>query len=138
MNQYKIVGILLCIVGYVLISLFLFILNYIPLIAISISVMILSLVCLSLSTVKDLIFKISNRLIISIAILFAVINSFLILLDQGDIAIYYILNSIFYLVIVLMFSDINLKAKIVLNRIDTLIFSGFVITLVFKLMTLMQ
>jgi len=59
--------------------------------------------------------RIFNRLIITLAIAFAVINGLLGFRGQTDISVYFIVNAIAYLIITLLYVYINPRSRGALN-----------------------
>ncbi len=73
-----------------------------------------------------------------LTLMLAIINAILILLKQNDIAIYFILDSIAYIVITLFYTSLNHRSVSALNRMSAIIFVGFITIMVFKIMVILK
>ncbi len=82
--------------------------------------------------------RIFNKLIISLAIAFSLINVFLAFLGQNDIAIYYVLDTIAYLLITLLYVYINPRARGALDTMGAVVFTGFLIIVALKVVELLR
>jgi hypothetical protein len=82
--------------------------------------------------------RVFNRLIISLALAFGLINTVLGLYGQDDIAVYFIVNSIAYLIITLLYVYLNPRTKAALNALSTVIFAGFMVTVAIKVIEILK
>ncbi len=78
-----------------------------------------------------------NRILISLAVVFTIVNILLSILGQTDLAVYFVINAIAYFVILL--ADINLvpRARPALTALSSLIFTGFLVVAVLKVSQMM-
>ena len=82
--------------------------------------------------------RIFNRLIITLAIAFAVINGLLGFLGQTDISVYFIVNAIAYLIITLLYVYINPRSRGALNGVSGVIFAGFLVIVTLKVIEILK
>jgi hypothetical protein len=68
-----------------------------------------------------------NKLIISLALAFGAIDSFLAFLGQDDLSVYFIGNALAFLIITLIFVYLNPRARSALNALSIIIFAGFLV-----------
>ena len=66
-----------------------------------------------------------SKILISMALAFCVVNTFLAFLGQDDIGIYFIVNAIAYFIIVLYINIIDRKSVVGLHATSVLMFVGF-------------
>jgi hypothetical protein len=78
--------------------------------------------------------RVYNNYILSIAVLLCGVNAVLAFAGQEDLSVYFILNVLAYLIVTLLFVYVNPRAKFVLNSIGAILFGGFVIIVVMKVM----
>jgi len=78
-----------------------------------------------------------NKYIIILALSSGLINSLLAFWGQGDLAIYFAINIIAYLVITLLYVYINPRARRALNTIGIVLFGGFMAIVVVKAMEIL-
>ncbi len=71
--------------------------------------------------------RIYNRLIITLAIAFGVINTFLAFMGQNDISVYFIVNTLVYLIITVLYVYLNPRARAALNGLTAIVFTGFMV-----------
>ena len=76
--------------------------------------------------------RVYNRLIISLAVAAGLINTLLALWGQKDLGVYFAMNVIAYLVIVLLYAYLNPRARRALDTIGYLLLSGFLVIVVMK------
>ena len=81
--------------------------------------------------------RIYNKYIISLAVASCVINPLLALFGQNDLVIYFVINIIAYLAITLLYVHFNPKARRALNIVSVAFFAGFVVVIVFKVVTIL-
>jgi hypothetical protein len=79
-----------------------------------------------------------NKLIISLAIAFGLINVVLAFFDQSDLSVYFIVNAITYLIITLIFVYLNPRARSALNAVSAIIFAGFLVIVTFKVIEILK
>jgi len=76
--------------------------------------------------------RIYNKYIISLVLSACLINTLLAFSGQDDLAIYFIINIIAYLIITLLYAYLNPRARRALNTISTVSFAGFIVIVVLK------
>jgi hypothetical protein len=79
-----------------------------------------------------------NKLLISLAAAFSLINVFLAFLGQKDLSVYFIVNAIAYLIITLIFVYLNPRARAALNVVSGIIFAGFLVIVTFKVIEILK
>jgi hypothetical protein len=82
--------------------------------------------------------RIFNRLIISLVIVFSLINAFLAFLGQDDISTYFITNAFAYLMITLLFVHLNPRARGALSGVSTVIFASFMVVVALKVIEILK
>ncbi len=82
--------------------------------------------------------RIYNKLMFSLAAGLGLVNILLASFGQDDLAIYFNANAIVYLIVALFHANLNPRAQTSVNRLGGLIFFGFFITLVFKMVEIAQ
>ncbi len=82
--------------------------------------------------------RIYNRLIITLAIAFGLINILLAFLGQEDLAVYFIVNAIAYLIITLLYVYLNPRAKSALNGLSAIIFVAFLAVVTMEVIEILK
>jgi hypothetical protein len=82
--------------------------------------------------------RIYNKLIISLALAFSIINIVLAFLGQKDISVYFIADTVAYLIITLVYTYLNPRSRGALNGLSGVIISGFLIIVVLKVFTILK
>lgn len=82
--------------------------------------------------------RIYNKLIITLAVAFAIINGTLAFLGQEDISIYFIVNAIAYLAITLLYTYLNPRSRNALNGLSAVIFGGFLVIVTIKVIEILR
>ena len=82
--------------------------------------------------------KIYNKFLLFLAAGFGSANIMLAWLGQDDLAVYFIVNAIVYLLVALFHANLNMRAQTSVNRLGAIIFSGFFIVFVFKIFEIVQ
>ncbi len=145
-NQRRFTGIVLIIVGSCLA-----IMTYLTtnlnnsesLIGIGLSAVILGLICIalpnrSMSPDAYQIEKINNRFLISLAIALCVVNVLLLIFNQNNISIYFVADTIIYLIVTLAYVSLSSRSKVILNDMATLFFVVFLVFVAFKIVEIMK
>ena len=76
--------------------------------------------------------RIYNRYVISLAIAFGVINTIMAALRQNDLTVYFTVNLIAYMIISLVYVNLNPRARKLLNSTWLVLFSGFMCIVILK------
>lgn len=82
--------------------------------------------------------RLYNKLIISLAIAFSIINITLAFFRQKDIAVYFIVDAIAYLVITLLYVYLNPRSRAALNALSVVIFAGFLVIVTLKVIEILK
>ncbi len=82
--------------------------------------------------------RIFNRLLVTLAIAFGVINAVLAFAGQNDIEIYFVANAIVFLIITLLYTYFNPRARGALNAMSAVVFAGFLVVVAIKVMELLK
>ena len=82
--------------------------------------------------------RIFNRLVISLAIAFGVLNTGLAFLGQKDISVYFILDALAFLVITLLYTYLNPRARGGLTAVSGVVFAGFLVIVVLKVIEILK
>ena len=82
--------------------------------------------------------RIFNRLIISLVIAFAVLNGVMAFLGQSDISVYFIVDAIAFLVITLLYTYLNPRARGALNAVSMVVFAGFLLIVMLKVIEILK
>ena len=78
-----------------------------------------------------------NKYIVTLVLAASIINTLLAFLGQNDLQVYFILNVITYLVITLLFAYLNPRARMALNTIGAVLFSGFMVMVSLKVIDIL-
>lgn len=79
-----------------------------------------------------------NKLIVSLALAFGIINSLLAFFGQNDLSVYFIANAIAYLIITLVYVYLNPRARSALNALSMIIFAGFMVIVAVKVVEILK
>ena len=82
--------------------------------------------------------RIYNKYIISLAAALCLINTLLAFFGQDDLTFYFIINLIAYLVITLLYAQLNPKARKALNTVGTVAFASFMVIIAFKVLEILS
>jgi len=82
--------------------------------------------------------RIFNRLIISLVIAFGVLNSGMALMGQNDISVYFIVDAIAFLIITLLYTYLNPRARGALNAVSVVVFAGFLVIVAMKVIEILK
>ena len=81
--------------------------------------------------------RIYNKYILSLVLASSLINALLAFLGQNDLGVYFIINIIAYLAITLLYAYLNPRARRTLNTIGIVLFAGFMLIIIFKVMEIL-
>ena len=81
--------------------------------------------------------RIYNRYVASLALVSCLINTLLAFFSQNDLVVYFVINVLAYLVITLLYVYLNPRAKQALNTIGVVLFAGFLVIVVLKVMEIL-
>ncbi len=79
-----------------------------------------------------------NKLIFALLIAFFLIDIILAILGQNDLSVYFIANAIAYLIITLIFVFVNPRGRAALNALSGVIFAGFLVIVVMKVIEILR
>ena len=82
--------------------------------------------------------RIYNKYIIILALSSSLINILLAFFGQENLEIYFTLNFIAFLVITLLYVYLNPRARRALNTIGVVLFSGFMVIIVLKVIQILS
>ena len=82
--------------------------------------------------------RIFNRLVITLAIAFGVLNTVMAFVGQKDISVYFIVDAIAFLIITLLYTYLNPRAKGGLNAVSGVVFAGFLVIVVLKVIEILK
>lgn len=82
--------------------------------------------------------RIYNKLILTIALVLGLIDVCLAAAGQDNIEIYFVANAIAFLVITLLYTYFNPRARSALNTVSAVIFAGFLVIVVIKVMDILR
>ena len=82
--------------------------------------------------------RIYNKYIVSLALASCLINTLLAFFGQNDLAIYFVINILAYLIITLLYVYLNPRARRALNTVGSVLFAGFMVIVVFKVMEIVS
>jgi hypothetical protein len=82
--------------------------------------------------------RIFNKLIVTLALAFGIINLALAFAGQKDIEIYFVANAVVYLIITLLYTYFNPRARGALNAMSAVIFAGFIVVVAIKVMAILK
>lgn len=82
--------------------------------------------------------RIYNKYIVSLVLASGLVNTSLAFLGQKDLEIYFVINIIAYLVIMLLYVYLNPRARGALNTIGVVLFAGFMVIVSLKVMEVLS
>ena len=82
--------------------------------------------------------RIFNRLVITLAIAFGVLNTVMAFMGQKDISVYFIVDAIAFLIITLLYTYLNPRAKGGLNAVSGVVFAGFLVIVALKVIEILK
>jgi hypothetical protein len=82
--------------------------------------------------------RVFNRLVLTLSITLALINVVLAFLGQTDISVYFIVDTIGYLIITLTHVYMNPRARGSLNAVAGVIFAGFAVVVAMKIIEILK
>jgi hypothetical protein len=82
--------------------------------------------------------RIFNKLIVTLALAFGIINLALAFAGQKDIEIYFVANAVVYLIVTLLYTYFNPRARGALNAMSAVIFAGFIVVVAIKVMAILK
>lgn len=82
--------------------------------------------------------RIFNRLIITLVITLSLLNILMAYLGQNDLSVYFIVNTVAYLVIIVLYVHLNPRARGVLNTVSAIILGGFLVTVTIKVVEILR
>jgi TRAP-type C4-dicarboxylate transport system permease small subunit len=82
--------------------------------------------------------RIYNRYVLWLLLAVSSINILLAFLNTKDLTNYFIIHVIAYLVITLLFTYLNPRARRALNTISAALFAGFMIVVILKVMDILS
>ena len=82
--------------------------------------------------------RIFNRLILALVISFGVLNTVMAFMGQKDISVYFIVDAIAFLVITLLYTYLNQRARGALNAVSGVVFTGFLVIVVLKVIEILK
>jgi len=81
--------------------------------------------------------RIYNRYVLFLAAAAALVNTLLAFLDQDDLGLYFIINLIRYLIITLLYTYFNPRARRLFNTIGIVFFAGFVVIAIIEILEIL-
>jgi hypothetical protein len=81
--------------------------------------------------------RLFNKMILTVALVFSIINVFLAFLGQNNIEIYFVANAIAFLLITLLYTYFNPRSRGALNTLSVVIFAGFLVIVAIKVMEIL-
>lgn len=82
--------------------------------------------------------RIYNKYIVSLVLASGLINTLLAFFGQNDLTIYFTVNIIAYLVITMLYVYLNPRARRALNTVGVVLFGGFMVTVVTKVIEILS
>ena len=82
--------------------------------------------------------RVYNKLIISLIVAFSLINIILAFTGQNDIAVYFIGSALAYLIITLLYTYLNPRARTGLNSLSWVVFAGFLVIVAIKVVEVLK
>jgi len=81
--------------------------------------------------------RIYNKYIISLALAFSLINILLAFFGQNDLEVYFVINLIAYLIITLLYTYLNPRARMALSCVGAVLFAGFMVIVALKVVEIL-
>jgi hypothetical protein len=145
LKHYMCLGIVLLVIGFSLASVSYFVIASVSLTAIGLSIILLGLTSITTTLTRQTIPMESKRinistklLLISLAVIFGIIDIVLMLFYQEDLAIYFVINAIAYFITIWFYSALNPKLRNSLTFVSAIIFSIFLLIIAFKIINIVN
>jgi len=87
---------------------------------------------------RGIVLRIYNKYIVSLALASGLTNTLLAFLGQNDLAVYFIVNVLAYLVITLLYTYLNPRARRALNTVGVVLFAGFMVIVSLKVIEILS
>ena len=78
-----------------------------------------------------------NKYVVALVLNSFLINTLLAFFNQNDLEIYFIINIIAYLIITLLYVYLNPRARRALNSVGAVLFAGFMVIVVLKVIEIL-
>ena len=82
--------------------------------------------------------RIYNTFIIALALASCLITTLLAFLGQNDIQVYFIINTIAFMIITLLYVYFNPRARKALNTVGVVFFAGFLVIVTLKVIEIIK
>ena len=82
--------------------------------------------------------RIYNKYIVSLALAAGLVNTLLAAFGEDDLAVYFTINVIAYLVITLLYVYLNPRARRALNTIGLALVAGFIVIVILNIMEIIS
>jgi len=82
--------------------------------------------------------RIYNKYVVSLAVSACLINTSLAFFGQNDLEIYFVINISAYLAITLLYVYLNPRARRALNSVGAVLFAGFMVIVVLKVIEVLS
>jgi uncharacterized membrane protein YhhN len=82
--------------------------------------------------------RIYNTYVVSLVLAAGLVNAILASLGQSELEIYFIINIVVYLVITLLYTYFNPRARRALNTIGIVLSAGFIVIVAIKVVEIMS
>ncbi len=82
--------------------------------------------------------RIYNKYIVILALTSCLMNSLLAFWGQSDLGIYFVTNTLAYLIITLLYVHFNPRARMALNTISMVLFGGFMVIVAVKVIDILS
>lgn len=131
-------GLVLSIVGFVLTPVSYFIVKSTILTSVCVSTVIVGITDINIYRGKGNDLTIRNVLMLSLALAFSAINVLLVLSHQSNFVIYFVVIAITYFAISWVFIAINPKLRNALTSVGFIVFAGFLVIMVGKVVEILK
>ena len=82
--------------------------------------------------------RIYNKYIVSLILASGLINTSLAFFGQDDLVIYFVVNVLAYLIITLLYTYLNPRARRALNTISVVLFAGFMVIIALEVVGILS
>lgn len=82
--------------------------------------------------------RIYNKYVVSLVLISGLINALLAFFNQQSLEIYFVVNTIAYLLITLLYAYLNPRARRALNTVAAVVFAGFMVIVSLKVMEILS
>ena len=82
--------------------------------------------------------RVFNKLVLTLALAFGLLDAFLAFLGQDDLSVFFIVQALAFLIITLLYTYLNPRARTGLNSLSMIVFAGFLVIVSLKVVEILR